>query len=210
MNALILVGLQNDFLPGGAVPVPHGNAVIPLANQLQGAFKLVVATQEWHPANHMSFASVHSGRKPGEVFQFKNQTQRLWPTHCVQNTRGAELAAGLMLNRVNKVFRAGMDAEVDGYSAFFDAGLDRPTGLHSHLKEKNATDLYLMGLATEGCVRATALDALSLEFSVILIEDACRGLNVQPEDSGRAIDEMKSAGVAVIHSRELLEIPKRG
>lgn len=210
MNALILIGLQNDFLPGGAVPVPHGNAVIPLANQLQGAFKLVVATQEWHSANHVGFASVHAGRKPGEVIQFKKQTQRLWPAHCVQNTRGAELAAGLMINHVNKIFRTGMDAEVDGYSAFFDAGLDRPTGLHSYLKEKNATDLYLMGLATDGCVKTTALDALSLEFSVILIEDACRGLNVQPEDSGRAIEEMKGAGVTVIHVRDLLEVPKRG
>ena len=96
MNALILIGLQNDFLPGGAMPVPHGHAVIPLANQLQGAFKLVVATREWHPANHSSFAAVHPGRKPGEVIHFKKQAQRLWPAPCVQNTRGAELAAGLM------------------------------------------------------------------------------------------------------------------
>ena len=208
MNALVIVGLQNDFLPGGAAPVPQANAVIPLANQLQGAFKVVVATQEWHPANHVSFASVHSGRKPGETIQFKKQTQRLWPAHCVQNTRGAELAAGLMINRVNKVFRLGMEAEVDNDSAFFDAGLDHPTGLHSYLKEKNVADLYLMGLATDGCVRTTALDALSLGFSTILVEDACRGLNLQPEASARAIEEMKSAGVTVIHSRDLLEIHK--
>src|SRR5262245_2248661 len=208
MNALIMLDLQNDFLPGGAAPVPHGNAVIPLANQLQGAFKIVVATQEWHPANHVSFASVLSGRKPGETIQFKKQTVRLWPAHCVQNTRGADLAAGLMINRVNKVFRKGMDAEVDSYSAFFDAGLDRPTGLHSYLKEKNVTDLYLLGLATDGCVKTTALDALSLGFGAILIEDACRGLNLQPEDSTQAIEEMKSAGASVIHSRDLLEIPK--
>ena len=103
-----------------------------------------------------------------------------------------------------------MDAEIDGSSGFFDAGLDRPTGLHSYLKEKNATDLHLMGLATDGCVRTTALDALSLGFVVILIQDACRGWNGQPEDSGRAIEEMKSAGAAVIHSRDLLTIPKRG
>ena len=210
MNALILIGLQNDFLPGGAVPIAHAHAVIPLANQLPGAFKLVVATQEWHPANHVSFASVHSGQKPGETIQFKKQTQRLWPAHCVQNTRGAELAAGLMINRVNKIFRQGLDAEVDNYSAFFDAGLDHPIGLHSYLKERNVADLYLMGLATDGCVKATAIDALSLGFGAILIEDACRGLNLQPEDSTRAIEEMKNAGVTVIHSRELLEISKRG
>ena len=210
MNALVMIDLQNDFLPGGAAPVPHANAVIPLANQLQGAFKLVVAIQEWHPANHVSFAAVHSGRKPGETIQLKKLTQRLWPAHCVQNTRGAELAAGLMLNRINKVFRKGMDVETDTYSAFFDAGVDHPTGLHSYLKEKNVTDLYLLGLATDGCVRTTALDALSLGFSTILIEDACRGFNLQPEDSTRAIEEMKGAGVTVIHSRDLLEIPKRG
>ena len=115
-----------------------------------------------------------------------------------------------MINRVNKVFRQGMDAEIDNYSAFFDTGLDHPTGLHSYLKEKNVADLYLMGLATDGCVKATALDALSLGFSTILIEDACRGLNLQPADSARAIEETKSAGVNVIHSRDLLEIPKRG
>jgi len=128
----------------------------------------------------------------------------------VQNTRGAELAAGLMLNRINKVFRKCMDVEIDTYSAFFDAGVDHPTGLHSYLKEKSVTDLYLLGLATDGCVKTTALDALSLGFSTTLIEDACRGLNLQPEDSVRAIEEMKGAGVTVVHSRDLLEIPKRG
>jgi nicotinamidase/pyrazinamidase len=114
-----------------------------------------------------------------------------------------------MINRVNKVFRKGMDAEVDSHSAFFDAGLDLPTGLHGYLKEKNVTDLYLLGLATDGCVKRTALDAIRLGFRTILVEDACRGLNVQPEDSTRAIEEMKRAGVTVIHSRDLLEIPKR-
>lgn len=207
MNALVMIDLQNDFLPGGAAPVPQAGAVIPLANQLQGGFKLVVATQDWHPANHVSFASTHPGRRPGETIQFKKQTLRLWPAHCAQNTRGAELAAGLMINRVNKVFRKGMDAEIDSYSAFFDAGHHHPTGLHNYLKGKNVTDLYLLGLATDGCVKATALDALGLDFRVILIVDACRGFD--PEESARAMDEIKAAGVAVIHSRDLLEITKR-
>lgn len=209
MNALILIDLQNDFLPGGAVPVAQSSALIPLANQLQGAFKLVVATQEWHPANHVSFSPVHPGRNPGEVIQFKKQTLRLWPTHCVQNTRGADLAAGLMINRVNKVFRKGTATEIDSHSGFFDAGYDQPTGLHSYLKEKRVTDIYLMGLATDGCVKGTAFDALDFGFNVVVIEDACRGLNLQPDDAAKAIEAMRSAGGTVIHSRDVLEIPNR-
>ncbi len=209
MNALILIGLQNDFLPGGAVPVPQSNALIPLANQLQGAFKLVVAIQEWHPANHVSFASVHPARSPGEVVQFKKQMVRLRPAHCVQNTRGADLAAGLTINRVNKVFRKGTDFEIDSYSGFFDAGHDQPTGLHSYLQEKHVTDIYLMGLETDGCVKGTAFDALDFGFNVVVIEDACRGLNLQPDDTAKAIEAMKGAGVTLIHSRDMLEIPHR-
>jgi nicotinamidase/pyrazinamidase len=209
MTALILVDLQNDFLPGGALAVPHGDPVIPLANQLQGAFKLVVATQDWHPANHGSFAASHPGKKPGDVILLKKLPQRLWPVHCVQNTRGAQLAPGLMLGHVNKVFRKGTDADIDSYSGFFDNGHLRATGLGDYLREKKVTDVYVMGLATDYCVKFTALDAVGLGFKTFLIEDACRGVNLQPDDIKNAVEEMKRAGVTVVHSRELLEIPKK-
>ena len=128
MKVLLLVDLQNDFLTGGSMPMPQGEPIIPLASQLEGCFKLVVATQQWHPTNHKSFAASHVGREPGEVVVLKKQPQRLFPTHCVQSTRGAELASNLMLNRVNKVVRRGTDAEIDDYSGFFDAGHQQRTG----------------------------------------------------------------------------------
>jgi nicotinamidase/pyrazinamidase len=204
MNALLLIDLQNDFLPGGAVPVPHGEAVLPFANQLQGAFKLVAATQDWHPSNHKSFASAHPGRKPGDTTHLKKTPQLLWPTHCVQNTRGAELAPALMLNRVNKVFRKGTDADIDGYSAFFDSGHARATGLHEYLQDKRVTEIYVLGLGTEVCVKATALDALALGFKTFLIEDACRGFNLKLDEMKADIEELRKAGVILIQSRSLL------
>ncbi|MDB6112278.1 MAG: Nicotinamidase [Pedosphaera sp.] len=204
MKALILVDLQNDFLPGGALPVPDGNAIIPLANQMQGAFKLVVATQDWHPANHGSFAASHPGKQPGELIQLKKLPQTLWPVHCVQHTRGAELAPNLMLNRLNKVFKKGTNADIDSYSGFFDNGHHQDTGLGGFLKEKKVTDVYLLGLATDYCVKHTALDALALGFKVYLIEDACRGVNLKPGDAENAIKEMKQAGAVVLNSRAVL------
>src|SRR5258707_9795427 len=132
MNALILVDIQNDFLPGGALAVPEGDFMVPVVNALQPRFDLVVATQDWHPANHGSFAANHPGKKPGDVVQLKKLAQILWPVHCVQNTRGAEFAPTLMLNRVNKVFKKGTDADIDSYSGFFDNGHSRDTGLAAY------------------------------------------------------------------------------
>jgi nicotinamidase/pyrazinamidase len=209
MKALLLIDLQNDFLPGGAVPVPHGDAVPPLANQLQGAFKLVVATQDWHPANHRSFASSHPGRKPGDIALLKKTRQTLWPVHCLQNTRGAELSPALMLNRVNKIFRKGTETEADGYSAFFDDGNIRVTGLHEYLQDKRVTEIYVLGLGTDLCVKATALDAVALGFKTFLIEDGCRSFDPMPEVAKTAIDELREAGVVIIQSRDLLTIPVR-
>jgi nicotinamidase/pyrazinamidase len=210
MKVLLLVDLQNDFLPGGSVPVPQGEAVIPVANQLEGRFKLVVATQDWHPANHKSFAANHPGRQPGEVVILKKQSQTLWPTHCVQSTRGSELASGLMLNRVNKVLRKGTDAEVDGYSAFFDANQSHNTGLYEYLKEHKVTAVHVLGLGTDHGVKATALDAVAFGFRTFLIEDACRAWNFKPDETKSALDEMKQAGVRILHSREFLQAPGQG
>src|SRR5581483_6986296 len=159
MKALILVDLQNDFLPGGALPVPQGDTIIPLANRLQPQFNIVVATQDWHPPNHVGFASNHPGRKPGDVVTIKGRKQKLWPVHCVQHTEGAKLAPNLQLTRVNRVFTKGTDAEIDSYSAFFDNGHLNATGLSPYLRARQITEVYILGLATEYCVKFTALDA---------------------------------------------------
>lgn len=201
MLALILVDLQNDFLPGGALAVPEGDAVVPIANQLQPAFPLVVATQDWHPAHHGSFAANHPGRKQYERIDLNGLPQTLWPVHCVQHTPGAQLAAGLQRERIDKIFTKGTDPGIDSYSGFYDNGHRRSTGLGEWLKDKNVTDVFLCGLATDYCVKFTALDAVSLRFKTHLVEDACRGVNLQPGDSAKAIQEMRRAGVNVT-SRE--------
>lgn len=207
MKVLLLVDLQNDFLTGGSMPVPQGESIIPLASQLEGCFKLVVATQQWHPTNHKSFAASHTGRSPGEVVVLKKQPQRLLPIHCVQNTRGAELASNLMLNRVNKVVRRGTDAEIDDYSGFFDAGHNHPTGLHEYLRERQVKEVFVLGFGLEAAVQATVLDAISLGFRTTLIEDACRDWEPLPETKARVLKTLTGSGAIVIQSQELLAIP---
>lgn len=207
MKVLLLVDLQNDFLTGGSMPVPQGESIIPLASQLEGCFKLVVATQQWHPTNHKSFAASHTGREPGEVVVLKKQPQRLLPIHCVQNTRGAELAANLMLNRVNKVVRRGTDAEIDDYSGFFDASHNHPTGLHDYLRERQVKEVFVLGFGIKAAVQATVLDAISLGFRTTLIEDVCRDWEPSSDSKARVIKSLADAGAAVINSQELLAIP---
>jgi nicotinamidase/pyrazinamidase len=204
MKALILVDLQNDFMPGGALPVPHGDAVIPLANRLQGRFKLVVATQDWHPPNHRGFATQHPDKKPGDVILLRRGPLILRPVHGVQHTRGAEFAPGLMLSRVNKILHKGTDPEIDSYSAFFDQGHEQATGLHEYLNDKRVTDVFVLGVATDYGVKFTALDAVALGFKTHLVEDACRGVNLQPGDVAGALEELRKAGVKLVQSRDLL------
>ena len=200
IDALILVDIQNDFVPGGALSVPEGDQVVPLANRLQQCFDLIVATQDWHPATHGSFATNHVGRKPGDVINLNELPQTLWPTHCVQNTPGADFVPGLDQTRWSKVFPKGARPEIDSYSGFFDNGRRNATGLGDYLRERGATNLYLLGLATDYCVKFTALDARHLGFKTSLIEDATRGVDLKPGDVVRAIKEMKDAGVAVVTS----------
>jgi len=203
MKALLLVDLQNDFLPGGALAVPHGDEVIEIANRLQPQFELVVATQDWHPANHDSFAAKHPGKRPGEEILLNGCRQVLWPVHCVQGTPGAELAPALEKRLIRKTFAKGVDSQIDSYSAFFDNAHLRSTGLGEYLREQGVDEVYILGLATDYCVKATALDAVELGFKTYLIEDACRGVNLTVRDVERAIDEMRAAGVGVIRSDEL-------
>ena len=201
-KALILVDIQNDFLPGGALAVPNGNAVIPIANKLLASFPMAVATQDWHPANHGSFATSHPGRKIYEQIELNGLPQTLWPPHCMQGTPGAELASALARDRIAKIFPKGTDAGIDSYSGFFDNGHRKATGLGDWLKEKNVKDVFVCGLATDYCVKFTALDSVSLGFKTHLVEDGCRGVNLQPDDVKNAIEELRKSDVQILQSVE--------
>jgi len=201
MKALILVDIQKDFLPGGALGVPEGDAVIPVANRLQEMFELVVATQDWHPANHGSFAANHPGKKPFEQIDLHGLPQTLWPIHCVQGTPGAELAPGLKCDRIRRIFQKGTDAGIDSYSGFFDNGHRKVTGMGEWLKAQRIREVYVCGLATDYCVKFTALDAIDLGFKTHVIEDACRGVNLNPLDVTKAFEQMGRAGVHIKQSR---------
>jgi nicotinamidase/pyrazinamidase len=200
MKALILVDLQNDFCNFGALAVKGGNDVIPIANRLMEKFELVVATQDWHPADHESFAAVHYFRQPGQVMNLHGLEQVLWPIHCVQGTFGAEFVQELNTNKITKVFPKGTDKTVDIYSGFFDNGKRGDTGLHAYLQEKNVTEVYVMGLALDYCVKFTATDAIELGYKTHLILDGTRAVNLEPNDGEKAVDFLKSLGVTVIES----------
>ncbi len=203
-KALILVDLQNDFLPGGALAVPHGNEVVPVANLLQLHFDRVVATQDWHPRGHGSFAANHPGKSPGELIELAGQPQILWPVHCVQGTPGAELAPGLERPKIEKVFFKGVDRDVDSYSAFFDNAAQRSTGLAEYLRATGVDEVFCMGLATDYCVQFSAIDAAKLGFVTYAVEDGCRGVDLQPGDSERAFTAMRRAGIEIVRSGEIL------
>lgn len=183
--------------------MPEGDAVIPVVNRLQPGFDLVVATQDWHPPNHGSFAVNHPGRRVGEVVDLDGLPQVLWPVHCVQFTPGAEFAPGLDTSRIVHVVRKGTDPRIDSYSGFFDNGKRRSTGLADFLRQQGVREVYVAGLATDYCVKATALDAVQLGFATRVITDACRGVNLQPGDVDRALAEMARAGVRLVRSDEL-------
>src|SRR5215470_191882 len=200
MKALVLVDIQNDFLPGGALAVPRGDEVVPIANRLQPRFGLVVATQDWHPPGHGSFASTRPGRKPGEIAELAGLPQVLWPDHCVQGTTGAAFAPALSMDRVEAIVRKGTDPAIDSYSGFFDNGQRKSTGLGDYLKGRGATDLYVLGLATDYCVKLTALDAVRLGFRTFLVEDGTRGVELRRGDVARAVEEMRAAGVEILAS----------
>ena len=204
MTALVLVDIQNDFLPGGALAVPEGDRVIPIANRLQASCSIVVATQDWHPANHGSFAANHPGRNVFEQIQLNGLPQTLWPVHCVQNTPGADFAKALLQDRIAKVFQKGTDAGIDSYSGLFDNGRRKSTGLGEWLRSQGVTEVLVCGLATDYCVKFTALDAVGMGFETCLVEDACRGVDLNPGDVDRAVGEMRKAGVSILRSTEVL------
>ena len=203
MKALIIVDLQNDFLPGGALPVPHSDEVIQLANETQSYFGVVLATQDWHPPDHGSFAANHKGKKPGDRIILDGIEQILWPVHCVQNTRGAEFAPSFDTSRIAHVFHKGTERNIDSYSTFFDNAHRRHTGLAHYLEKRSINDIYLLGLALDYCIKYSALDARQLGLNTHVIVDGCRGINLEPGDIDRALDEMKRAGTTILKSSDL-------
>lgn len=200
MNALILVDIQNDFLPGGALAVQEGNQIIPVVNELLNKpFDVVIATKDWHPKDHGSFASVHK-KRAGEWVNLDGVEQILWPDHCIQNTWGAEFGPGWDTSKVHKVFYKGTEKNIDSYSTFFDNGHRKSTGLDIFLRQQNIHTIYIAGLTTDYCVKFSVLDAAKLGFDTYVILDACRAVNLRPEDESKAVQEMVEAGASVITS----------
>jgi len=191
---LVVVDVQNDFIPGGALAVARGGEVVPVINRLAARFDNVVLTQDWHPRGHASFASSHAGRKPFETIELPYGTQVLWPDHCVQGTPGAALHADLDVTKAQLVIRKGHHRAIDSYSAFLEADRKTSTGLAGYLKERGFTKLHVCGLATDFCVAWTALDARAAGFDTTVIEEACRAIDLDGS-LARAWSDMASAGV---------------
>jgi len=201
-HALIVVDVQNDFVTG-SLAVPDGAAVVPMVNRLRAAFITVIFTKDWHPADHGSFAVNHPGKQVFEQTDLNGLPQTLWPVHCVQGSHGAELVAELHSEKA-AIFTKGTDRAIDSYSGFFDNGCRKSTGLCEFLKSKGITDVFVCGLATDYCVKSTAIDAAQLGFKTHLIEDASRGVNLQPEDVANAIQQMRAADIRILTSADVL------
>lgn len=193
-RALIIVDMQYDFMPGGALAVPEGDYLVPIINELQTAYPCVVATQDWHPADHGSFAGNHRHGQVGAVIDLHGLVQVLWPDHCLQGSPGARLHADLCLDRVAAIFRKGMDPAVDSYSAFFDNGHRHDTGLAGYLRAVGVDAVDVCGLAADYCVRFTALDAIAAGFRTRVMAAATRGVNLRDDDTARAFQAIRDAG----------------
>jgi len=201
MKALLLIDIQNDFIPGGALAVPEGDQIIAVVNQLQNQFDLVVATQDWHPEHHKSFASSHPGKQTFEKIDLDGLEQVLWPDHCKQGSRGAALAPGLHLQKVEAIFRKGTDLDIDSYSGFYDNGHRKNTGLAAYLRGRNISEIYLAGLAGDYCVYFSAKDARQEGFTTYVIDDAIRAIN--KEDYQKAKADIVQKGGKIINSQDL-------
>ncbi len=205
MDAIILVDLQYDFMPGGALAVPEGDAVVPIANRLIKQFETVIATQDWHPPEHVSFASNHADRRPGEIITVDGRDQILWPVHCVQGSPGANLHRELDTARITKIIQKGTNPRIDSYSGFFDNARAQSTDLNDELKSRGIRRIIVLGLATDYCVKFTVLDALSLGYEATLVLDGCRGVELREGDIRHAVADMESAGARISNSAELIQ-----
>ena len=193
-KALVLVDIQNDFVPGWALAVPDGDAVVPVANALMDHVDLIVATQDWHSANHCSFASQHPDHTVGDVVALNGVSQVIWPDHCVENTNGAAFVEDLQVERIDHVVKKGTDSGTDSYSGFFDNDHKKVTGLREYLEEHEVTELVLVGLATDYCVKLTALDARRLGYNVTIVTDGIRGVDLHPGDCKKATLRCRHVG----------------
>ncbi len=203
MKALVIVDIQNDFCPGGALAVPGGDEVIEPTNKLAAGFDCIVQTQDWHPQDHLSFASNHTDKEPYETIEMDYGEQVIWPDHCVQGTEGAEFHPGLETSSSQLIVRKGFRKHIDSYSAFFENDDQTVTGLHGYLQERGVEDLYVVGLATDFCVKWTVLDGLKLGYNVHLVEDAVRGIDIDGSVDA-AMQEMKEAGVVLTDSNKII------
>jgi nicotinamidase/pyrazinamidase len=201
VRALLIVDVQYDFLPGGALPVPEGHLVIPAINSILDRFPLVVATQDWHPANHGSFASNHPGRSPFETGELNGLPQVFWPDHCVQGSQGARISEEIPQGRIQMILRKGTDPTVDSYSAFFDNRRARPTGLCGYLKERGVRQVWIAGLAGDYCAYYSAVDASDLGFQVVFLEDATRPIS--PQGFLKAKEDMARRGIRIANAGQL-------
>ncbi len=206
MNALIILDLQNDFTPGGSLAIEKGDTIIPVVNSLQDHFDLVVATQDWHPGNHRSFASNNPGKKPFDTIEINGLSDTLWPDHCVQGSPGADFHPGLKTKNIAAVFRKGMDPGTDSYSGFYDNDHKTSTGLAGYLKEKGVKEVYFCGLAGDICVYYSVKDSVNEGFDTTLIEDAAMPLNI--ENYTILKKELSEMGVNIIKSETILNKSK--
>ncbi|HEY2811237.1 MAG TPA: bifunctional nicotinamidase/pyrazinamidase [Rhabdochlamydiaceae bacterium] len=204
-KGLLIVDMQNDFMSKGALGVPGAEELIPLINQLVKKFSLVVASQDWHPLDHVSFAKNHPGKKVGDVISVKHQDQVLWPVHCVRQTKGAQLVTELHKESIACYFYKGTDTHIDGYSAFFDNAHVKSTGLGDYLKNRHIKEIFLAGVATDYCVLHSTLDAIELGFCVFVIADACRAINLHRGDEERAFVLMREKGAKIVNAYDVLK-----
>ncbi|QRK86847.1 bifunctional nicotinamidase/pyrazinamidase [Pseudomonas granadensis] len=201
-TALLVIDVQNDFIPGGQLPVPEGDLIVPLINRLARQFSQVIIAQDWHPQGHASFASRHPGKQPFDSVQLPYGEQTLWPEHCVQGTAGAELHPKLDLPHAQLIIRKGCNPDIDSYSAFLEADRGTTTGLSGYLKERGIDTVYMVGLALDFCVMFSALDARAAGFNAYVVLDACRAIDMNGSLQS-AMERMQSAGVELIQSTEL-------
>lgn len=201
-TALLMIDIQNDFCPGGALAVADGDAVVPLVNALQDRFSVRVLTQDWHPADHASFAANHGGAEPFSMTEMPYGPQVLWPVHCVQGSSGAAFHPGLKTDPADLVIRKGFRAAIDSYSAFYENDKTTRTGLAGYLRDRGVTDVVLTGLATDFCVYYSAIDAVRDGFSATLVTDACRAIDMDGSLAA-AMDDMRAKGVRLVASSDL-------
>ena len=203
MKALLIVDVQNDFCPGGALSVPEGDQTIPIINRLIDQFDVIIQTQDWHPNDHSSFASAHPEKNPYDIVEMKYGTQVLWPDHCIQGTDGADFHPDLNTDKTQVIIRKGFRKEIDSYSTFFENDQTTTTGLTGYLKQRGITDLYTVGLATDFCVKWSVLDGIDEGFNMHIVKDAVKGIDLDGSVD-QAWKEMKEKGVMVTSSEEII------